>query len=93
MIKENNLSINIGFRTHENFSAIAMIERGLGMSIMNKLITEKFDFDVVKIPVDPPQHITFGIAMHSLENSPPAVRKFVSYSTQMLTKASENNCK
>ncbi len=87
MIEENDLSVDIGFQTHENFSAIAMIERGLGMSIMNKLITEKFDFDVVKIPVDPPQHITFGIAIHSIENSPPAVRKFVDVAAKMLTVA------
>lgn len=85
MIKENDLTLKVGLQTHENFSAIAMIEQGLGMSIMNGLITERLDYDVVKIPVDPPQHITFGIAISSLKNATPAVRKFVDMATKMLT--------
>ena len=85
MIEGNDLTLKVGLQTHENFSAIAMIEQGLGMSIMNGLITERLDYDVVKIPVDPPQHITFGIAISSLKNATPAVRKFVDMATKMLT--------
>ena len=84
MIRENDLTLQIGFQTHENFSAIAMIEQGLGMSIMNKLITDRLDYDVIKIPVDPPQHITFGIAIPTISNATPATRKFISMAVAML---------
>ena len=84
MIRENNLTLQIGFQTHENFSAIAMIEQGLGMSIMNKLITDRLDYDVIKIPVDPPQHITFGVAIPALDHATPAARKFVEMAVAML---------
>ena len=84
MIRENNLALQIGFQTHENFSAIAMIEQGLGMSIMNKLITDRLDYDVIKIPVDPPQHITFGVAIPALDHATPAARKFVEMAVAML---------
>ena len=85
MIRENGLNPKVAFQTHENFSAIAMIEQGLGMSIMNQLITDRLDYDVVKIPVDPPQHIALGIAISSLKNATPAVRKFVGMATEMLS--------
>ena len=84
MIRENDLTLQIGFQTHENFSAIAMIEQGLGMSIMNKLITDRLDYNVIKIPVDPPQHITFGIAIPTISNATPATRKFISMAVAML---------
>ena len=85
MLENNNLSLNIVFKTQENFPAIAMIEQGLGMSIMNNLITKKLDYDVVKIPVDPPQHITFGIAIPSLRSASPAVKKFVDVAVKRLS--------
>ncbi|MBU5440107.1 LysR family transcriptional regulator [Tissierella sp. MSJ-40] len=84
LLSKNNLTPNISFSTLENFAALAMIEQGMGMSIMNELITKRWQCDVVKLPLDPPQKITFGIAVPSLKTSPPAVKKFVKYSTNVL---------
>ena len=36
LFQENSLKPNIQFSTLENFAAMAMIEQGLGMSIMNE---------------------------------------------------------
>lgn len=87
MFKSNGLSPDIRFSTLENYAALAMIEQGLGMSIMNELITKKWSGNVVKLPLDPPQYITFGIALHSLKTAAPAVRRFVDYSVKRLSKA------
>lgn len=76
---------NILFSTLENHAAISMIENGLGMSIMNELITRSRQADVVMLPLHPPQFITLGMAIPSLDNAPPAVKKFVEYATRMLT--------
>ena len=64
---------------------MAMIEQGLGMSIMNELITRNWQCDVVKLPLVPPQQITLGIALPSLENASPAVKRFVQYAVDQLT--------
>ena len=74
----------IAFSTLENFAALAMIEQGMGMSIMNDLITQNYQCRVVKLPLDPPQHITLGIAVPSLENASPAVRRFVDFAVEKL---------
>lgn len=76
------------FSTLENYAAISMIENGLGMSVMNELITRSWQSDVVKLPLDPPQHITLGIAVPNLDSVAPAVKKFVEYAVRLLTRNS-----
>lgn len=81
----HQLSPTIVFSTLENFAAMTMIEHGLGMSIMNQLITKNWNCDVVKLPLTPPQHITLGIALPSLEQASPAVQCFVAYAVKALS--------
>lgn len=56
-----------------------MIENGLGMSIMNELITKNFQAEVVMLPLDPPQSITLGMAVPIFDNASPAVKRFTEY--------------
>ncbi len=82
---------NILFSTLENYAAISMIENGLGMSIMNELITRSWQSDVIMLPLDPPQYITLGMALPSAENAAPAVRKFAEYAVRLLTRAGKGS--
>lgn len=77
---------NVQFTTLESFSVMSMVEQGLGMSVMNQLITEKRICDVAMLPVDPPASITLGIALHSKADISPAVRMFLKYAVRMLTR-------
>ena len=77
---------NIKFTTKDDYAILAMVEQGLGMSVMNKLITEKRVCDIAMLPVDPPASITLGIALHSRADLSPAVRMFLKYAVRMLTK-------
>lgn len=91
LFRKYELTPEIKFSTFENFSAMAMIEQGMGMSIMNELITKRWECDVVKLPLEPPQHITLGMALLSLEEASPAVKRFVAYSEKKLSKVNLNN--
>ena len=84
-----HLNPTIAYSTFEAFAAFAMIENGLGMTITNKLITEGFQADVVRLPVDPPQHISFGILIPNRDTLSPAARKFVQYAKQTMAGMSE----
>lgn len=53
LFARNHVDPNIRYTTIENFSAMSMVEQGLGVSVMNKLITEKRICDVAMIPIDP----------------------------------------
>ena len=84
VLEEAGISPRIVFSTIENFAAISMIECGLGMSIMNELITKGRLNDVAILPLDPPRHISFGIAYPSAEKASPAALKFIAYAERLM---------
>ncbi len=86
LLKRHKIQPHISFSTLENFASLALIEQGMGMSIMNDLITLNYQCDVVKLPLDPPASIKLGIAVPSLENASPAVRRFIDFAKQKLSK-------
>ena len=86
LFQRTGVTPNVRFTTLESFSVMSMVEQGLGMSVMNKLITEKRICDIAMLPVDPPASITLGIALHSRADLSPAVRRFLKYVVRMLTK-------
>ena len=82
--EEAGISRRIELPTIENLAAMSMIECGLGMSIMNELITKCRTLDAAIIPLDPPRAIHFGIAYPSAEKLSPAALEFISYAKRMI---------
>ena len=86
LFSREGIQPKIAYSTMESFAAIAMIENGLGMTITNNLITENWQADVVKLPLDPPCSITMGILLPDRTSLSPAARKFVQYARQLAPK-------
>lgn len=86
LLERFGIEPNIRFTTVENHTAINMVEEGLGIAVMNEYITKSWDADVAIIPLEPSSTITMGISLPSLEGAPPAVRKFIMFATDRLTK-------
>lgn len=86
LLSTYNIEPNIKYTTVENHTAINMVSEGLGIAIMNEFITKSWDSDVAIVPLDPPSSITLGISLPSLESAPPAVRKFILFAADRLTK-------
>ncbi len=79
MLNKYDIVPNIVYSTNESFSAWALIENGLGISITNELLMHGWDCDVAKIPVSPPEKITLGMILPSVKHASPAVKRFVKY--------------
>ena len=86
LFTQNGIEPNVQFTTLESFSVMSMVEQGLGMSIMNQLITEKRICDIAMLPLDPPSYCTLGVAMNSKADVSPAVKMFLKYAVRMLTR-------
>ena len=86
LFAQNGIEPNVQFTTLESLSVMSMVEQGLGMSVMNQLITEKRICDIVKLPIDPPSQITLGVAMNSKADVSPAVKMFLKYAVRILTR-------
>ena len=63
----------------DDFSAMAMVEAGLGVALVNALIAETLNGNVVFRPLDPPQYVEVGIATPPSEIMSPAARRFLNF--------------
>lgn len=79
LFHNEKISPKIRYETFENYAALSMIECGLGMSVMNELITKGRICNVAKLPLQPRRHISLGIAVPNTEKLSPAAKKFITY--------------
>lgn len=84
LLKKYGIAPNIRLTTLENYTAINMVEKGLGIAIMNDGITRYWQTDTVMVPLDPPANLTMGITLPDLDSAAPAVREFVTFAAERL---------
>ena len=89
MFRKNNVSPHIKYTTYDTPATLAMVRMGLGISICNELAAQYWNDHLVKLPLDPPETITFGIAYTSEEHMTAASRKFLAYAVKYLTRAEQ----
>lgn len=90
MLRDNHIHANVALTTLENYSALAMVEQNLGITLINQIAAQSCPFDVVQLPLDPPQYITVGIAVPSYHSATPAVREFVQFAMKRLRTAAQS---
>lgn len=84
VLEKYDLKPHVVIETIENASMLAMVEQGMGMSVVNSLLTKKLNFDIALVPIQPENSIIFGLAIQSLSDASPAVRRFVEYAIDQL---------
>ena len=84
MFNKNGLHPTAKYKTIESFAAMSMVEKSLGISIMNELVTKNWKCDVARIPLYPPEKIQFGLTVPDIGNTAPAVKKFIEYAVKRL---------
>ncbi len=87
LFARNHVDPNIRYTTIENFSAMSMVEQGLGVSVMNKLITEKAYLRCRHDPHRPAGQHHVGRGTPPRADASPAVKMFLKYAVRMLTKS------
>ena len=80
MLEENGVQPGNRFAgVEDDFSAMAMVEAGLGVAMVNDLIAGMLTGNVVFRPLDPPQYVEIGIATPPTETMSPAARRFLAF--------------
>lgn len=70
---------NVLYYTKDDYAVIAMVEQGLGISIMPSLLLEGRHDRLLKLPLVPDSRRTIGMAIAASEKAGPATRKFADY--------------
>ncbi len=80
----------VRFYCKDDHSIIAMVEHGLGITLLPSLILEGYDQNIVKIPLSVPAVRTLGIGMVSSDDLTTAARAFIAIARQTLKEMHPN---
>ena len=70
---------DIAFTTWEDFAIMAMVEKGLGVSILPDMILRRIPYNLEIRPLKVPYYRTIGLVFKDKKDLTPAVQKFVEY--------------
>lgn len=70
---------NVRFYTKDDYAILAMVEQGLGMSIMPELLLKGRNDRLQILPLIPEARRTIGMAIAASEKAGPATRRFADY--------------
>ena len=79
---------NVRFYTKDDYAVIAMVEQGLGISIMPELLLKGRHDDLQILPLIPEARRTIGLAIAAGERAGPATRRFADYVVRYVTQQS-----
>jgi DNA-binding transcriptional LysR family regulator len=72
------------YEVNDDYAILAMVERGLGVSILPELETELGLFRLVALELDPPQYREIGLAVMEQGRHAPAAEAFLSLTAEWL---------
>ena len=86
ILNRNGVHPELKYTTYDTPASLAMVRMGLGTAYVNELSAQFWNEHLVKLPLDPPQKITFGVAFPSKERMTGAARKFLDCTLQFFDK-------
>lgn len=74
-----HLTPNIHFTTWDDYAIMSMVESGLGISILPRLILQRVPYHIAIKRLQVPAYREIGLALRSRKTAPLAVRRFLEY--------------
>lgn len=77
--KKKDLQPDIRLRVHDDYSILAMIEEGLGVSILPELVLKRTNYQVTILPITPTITRKIGILSKEKQMIPLASKYFIQF--------------
>ena len=78
LLADLHLHPQVCFTTKDGFTTYNMVGAGLGISLNQRLISQKWEQNTVAlVPFSPPQFIELGIAVPSMKETSPAAKRLI----------------
>ena len=84
IFRKYKVTPNVKYTTYDTPATLAMVRMGLGVTFANELSAQYWNEHLVKLPLDPPQMVEFGIAYTSKEHMTSAAKKFYDYAVRFI---------
>lgn len=82
VFKQSKLEPNIQYRVIDDYTIMSMIENGLGISILPRLVLNRTNYNIITKEITPPIVRTIGIAFKNKKALPIASRYFIDFLVQ-----------
>ena len=86
ILDKHDVKPNIKYTTYDIPVTIGLVRMGLGISMVNALGAQYWEGHYSKLPLEPREYITFGIAIPSRKRLSKAAEKFLSYAIEEFEK-------
>lgn len=91
IFERHKLTPRVHFTTWDDYAVMSMVESGLGISILPKLILKRIPYKIVAKPLEIPAYREIGIALKSSSTASLAVRRFMEYLFRSCTDYSDKS--
>jgi len=81
-LARHGIKPNIQYIVHDDYTIMAMIEKGLGVGILSELILNRADYHNLVRETEPPLARTIGVVFKDKKILPVASRQFLEYLTE-----------
>jgi DNA-binding transcriptional LysR family regulator len=78
-LERHNVRPDIRFTTWDDYAILSMVESGLGLGILPRLILQRIPYDVEIRPFTQPAYRDIALALRSRKTASAAVKQFVQY--------------
>lgn len=82
IFQEEGLRPNVQYTVNDDFAVLAMVEQGLGVSILHEPVLQDSGRRFSAIPLEHPRVCDIGLAVRRGETASPLVRRFVEFVLQ-----------
>ncbi|MCI9627534.1 MAG: LysR family transcriptional regulator [Clostridia bacterium] len=79
IFEKNGLTPKTHFTTWDDYAVMSMVEKGLGISILPKLILKRIPYKIVTKELNVPAYRNIGLAMRNKKTLSLAAKKFIEY--------------
>jgi DNA-binding transcriptional LysR family regulator len=79
VLEKASIKPDIKFKVGDDYAIMAMVEKGLGISILPELVLRGQQRNIRMIELEEARYRSLGIAVNSLRHVSPAVRRFLDY--------------
>ena len=79
ILEKNGVSPRIRFTTWDDYAIMAMVEKGLGISILTEMILRRCPYNIITKSLDKPAYRDIALVFRGQETSSAALRRFIEY--------------
>ncbi|MDD6785323.1 MAG: LysR substrate-binding domain-containing protein, partial [Eggerthellales bacterium] len=79
ILRGRGVKPRVNFTTWDDYAIMAMVEKGLGISILTEMIMRRCPYNVVALPLDKPVYRDIALAFRGKDRSSLALQRFIEY--------------